>query len=265
MKPVLTTLLLVIANLLHAQSVTTKTILWSEKVKDSFELYVSLPKHAAKNETYSVVYYCDANLKSGRALRALLADAANDEKTAHTFFAGVGHIGNFHVLRGRDMILPSIKGADTTGRSADYGQTEKFYQFLKTELIPKINSAYKTNTNNNTILGHSLGGLFAFYCLYKNETVFKNYYALSPTLWIDKYSIYDFNKLTIHNMPARTLHFSSGGGETMNHILKGTNDMDRFLKEKKYNGLNFVYKVYPGKTQNSAVEGELKDMRGNLQ
>lgn len=234
-----------------------RTIFYSEKVKDSFEIYVSTPAKLDTNTSYDVVYYCDANLKSGKALRELLKRNDYKTKVDKTIFVGIGHIGNFHVLRRRDFILPRIQNGDTAGHTIDYGQVENFYQFLKTELVPKINSTYKTNPGNNSLIGHSLGGLFVFYCLFKNESLFKNYYALSPSLWIDHYGIYNFNKLTNGNMPEKNLYFSAGSLEIINHIKKGANKMERFLRSEGYKNLNYKYEVHKWQTHNSQVEESL--------
>jgi ferri-bacillibactin esterase len=254
MKSFTPIILLSLTLLSCEQDKAPKTIFYSEKVKDSFEIYVSVPNKIDINKTYDVIYYCDANLKSGRKLRELITKIKYATKVNNTIFVGVGHIGNFHDLRRRDYILPQIRNGDTAGRSVNYGQIENFYQFLKTELIPKINSVYKTNPDNNSIFGHSLGGLFVFYCLFKNENLFENYYALSPALWIDNYSIYNFNKLTKENMIKRNLYFSTGGFEIMNHIKKGTNRMENFLNAKKYENLNYKYVIHKGQTHNSQVE-----------
>ena len=177
-----------------------------------------------------------------------MSSGAYKSKVENTIFVGIGHIGNFHVLRRRDYISSTISA------STDYGQAEDFYQFLKTDLIPAINVKYKTNEGNNSIVGHSLGGLFAFYCLFKNETIFKNYFALSPSLWVDHYSIYNFNNLTNENGQSRNLYFSTGGLEIVNHIKKGTNRMKRFLDMKKYPDLKYQYQIHKGKTHNSQIE-----------
>ncbi len=231
--------------------------IYSEKVKDSFEIYVNKPQNIDTTKIYDVIYYCDANLKSGKKLRDLLKSSEYFTKVNNTIFVGIGHIGDFHVLRRRDFILPKIVNGDTIGSSKNYGQTENFYQFLKTELIPKINSAYKTNHDNNTIVGHSLGGLFIFYCLFKNETLFKNYYALSPSLWIDNYNIFSFNKLPKENMSRKNLYFSTGGLEILNYIKTGTNRMETFLIAENYKNLNYQYQIHSGRTHNSQVEQSL--------
>jgi uncharacterized protein len=244
---------------LVAQTQTAITKLYAHAVKDSFEIYITTPTPIDPNKVYDVMYYCDANLKSGNKLREMVADSAYANRVSRTIFVGIGHIGNYHVLRRRDYILPFINGADTAGKSQNYGQVANFYRFLTTELMPRINGMYQTAPANNSILGHSLGGLFAFYCLFKNEGYFKNYYALSPALWIDKYSIYRFNQLG-GTMPQRNLYFSAGGQETLNHIKKGTTAMEAFLQQQQYPGLRFTYTVHEGQTHNSQVALSLHEL-----
>jgi len=243
-----------LAQNLIGQVNTTKTVIYSQKVKDSFELFVSTPKNWTADKIYNVVYYCDANLKSGNKLRQMLTAEKYQNKVENTIFVGFGHIGKTRVLRRRDFIPPLIKNGDTLPRSKNYGQTEACYQFLKTELIPTINAKYKTNSANNSIVGHSLGGLFAFYCLFKNEHLFKNYFALSPALWIEHYLIYQFNKMPNNTEQDRFIYFSAGGRETINRIKKGTNEMQIFLNGKKYPNLHYEYQIHRGKTHNSQVE-----------
>lgn len=226
---------------------------YSRSVGDSFEIFISLPPGYNFSDTYNVVYYCDANLKSGRHLRQLLLTPQFNDKLKKVIFVGIGHIGNFHVLRSRDFILPTINGKDSIGRDKNYGQTEKFYLYMKDELVPGINSQYKTNSNGNSIIGHSLGGLFVFYCLFKADNLFNKYFALSPALWIGKYSIYKFNRIQTGFSNKKYLYFASGSKETINKILKGTNNAKKFLDKSKYANLIYEYDIWKGKTHNSEV------------
>ncbi len=238
-------------------STPSPSVIYSSKVKDSFEIYITTPQRIDTVKQLSVFYYLDANLKSGKKLRELIAKPEFSDKTAKTIFVGIGHTGNFHVLRRRDFILPEINNIDTAGTSTNYGQTENFYQFLKTELMPMIDSTYKTNSKDNSIFGHSLGGLFAFYCLFKNDTIFKNFYALSPSLWIDNYAIYRFNHLTKVSSGKKNLYFSTGSLEIFNRIKAGTNEMNLFLQKNNYSVLSYKYEIHRGKTHNSQVESSL--------
>ena len=236
----------------YGQFDTKTKVEYSKSVADSFEIYISLPPGYNSNETYNVVYYCDANLKSGKHLRELISTNQYNN-LQNSIFVGIGHIGNYHVLRRRDFILPTIKGNDTVGRDKNYGQTEKFYSYLKSELIPSINSKFKTNIDSNSILGHSLGGLFAFYCLFKSDNLFAKYFALSPALWVDKYSVYKFNHIQTGFSKRKYLYFAAGSGETINKILNGTNEAKEFLDKKQYGNLTYDYDVWKDKKHNSEV------------
>ena len=39
--------------------------MYSKNVKDSFDIYINLPKSYSPNKTYKAFYYLDANIKSG--------------------------------------------------------------------------------------------------------------------------------------------------------------------------------------------------------
>jgi predicted alpha/beta superfamily hydrolase len=248
-----------IASLTHAhgQFQTKMHTEYSGFVGDNFDIYISLPPNYNRQDRYNVIYYCDANLKSGKYLRKLIS--TREYKNLHnSIFVGIGHVGNFHVLRRRDFILPTIEGTDTAGRNKNYGQTENFYSYLKHELVPFINSKFKTNPDSNSILGHSLGGLFTFFCLFKSDNLFSKYFALSPALWIDKYSIYKFNHIQKGFSRKKYLYFASGSKETVNKILKGTNEVREFLDKQQYDRLTYDYDIWNKETHNSEVTFSLQ-------
>ena len=87
---------------------------------------------------------------------------------------------------------------------------------------------------------------------------FKNFYALSPSLWVNNYSIYKFNKLSKDSPNKMNLYFSTGNLEIFNLIKAGTNKMDQFLKKNNYPGLTYRYEIHGGKTHNSQVESSLR-------
>jgi predicted alpha/beta superfamily hydrolase len=234
--------------------------MYSENVRDSFEIYINLPKSLKENDTCKVFYYLDANLKSGKKLRRFIKDSLINKESCRTIFVGIGHIGNYRVLRRRDFTVPKIKNLDTTGISENFGQIEPFYRFLVTELMPTINSSYTTSITDNSIFGHSFGGLFAVYCLFKNDIHFSKYYSLSPSLWINDYSIYDFNHLSETSNTNRSLFLSVGGMEIINRIKPGADEFEEYLNSKRYSHLVFDYKIYSGETHNSQVALSIEDI-----
>lgn len=96
-------------------------------------------------------------------------------------------VGIENVDRKRDFCFPTSIAQDkidfpTTGGS------ERFIQFMETELQPYIDSAYKV-TLEKTIIGQSLGGLLATEILAKKPDLFDTYIIVSPSLWWDAQSL----------------------------------------------------------------------------
>lgn len=259
MTPLISIFLLLV-SCEHQDPVNRTFTIYSTNVRDSFEIYIDLPRNFKQGGTYDVFYYLDANLKSGKKLRRFIQDSVTLKDSCNTVYAGIGHIGNYRVLRRRDFTVPKIENKNTLGGSENFGQCENFYSFLKTELMPTIKNRYNIEIAHNSIFGHSFGGLFSIYCLFKNDTLFNYYYSLSPSLWINNRSIYNFNHLSGTSTFRRHLFLSVGSKETLNRIKSGTDDFDKFLKNKQYPFLAFEYKIYDGETHNSQVILSIEDI-----
>jgi len=96
-------------------------------------------------------------------------------------------VGIANIDRKRDFTFPTTIERDkkeypTTGSSA------RFMAFIENELQPFIQKKYKTNSSK-TIIGQSLGGLFASEVLLKKPYLFNNYMIVSPSLWWDNESL----------------------------------------------------------------------------
>lgn len=99
-------------------------------------------------------------------------------------------VGIANVDRKQDLTFPTTVAADlekfpTTGGSA------AFLSFIGDELIPFIDSAYRTN-GQRTLIGQSLGGLFATETLFTRPALFNRYVIVSPSLWWDDESLLDW-------------------------------------------------------------------------
>jgi hypothetical protein len=235
-------------------------------VKDSFDIYVTLPaNYDSANQSFPVIFYMDANLKSGKKLRSIANEFANNHQPINAVFVGVGHTGPYRTLRRRDFISPSITDSFLTSIDKNYGHSDNFYEFLKNELIPFVEKNYKVN-QNRSLIGHSLGGLFSVYSLFKKDRLFTNYVALSPSLWVNGRRIYEFEKQ--YRKESTSLHANlylcSGTKETLNYILNGNRDMKSYLEGQQYTGLNLYYYEFEGETHNSEVSVALKTILPKL-
>jgi predicted alpha/beta superfamily hydrolase len=96
-------------------------------------------------------------------------------------------VGIANVDRRRDFTFPTTiekdkKDFPTTGGS------EKFIDFIESELQPFIENKYKTAASK-TIIGQSLGGLLATEIHFKKPQLFNKYLIVSPSLWWDNESL----------------------------------------------------------------------------
>jgi predicted alpha/beta superfamily hydrolase len=93
------------------------------------------------------------------------------------------------------------------------GGGDKFLKFIETELIPLVESKYRTQPYR-ALAGHSLGGLFAVHAMLTRPELFDSYIAVSPSLQWDNFVMIDRAKEFFKNRKEynRTL-FTSLGNE----------------------------------------------------
>jgi len=89
--------------------------------------------------------------------------------------------------RTRDL-TPTHTDLDNTGQPQEYlktsGGNNNFLHFIKDELIPHIDSAYRTMPYR-VFVGHSFGGITVINALYIMPETFNAYIAIDPSLWWD--------------------------------------------------------------------------------
>ena len=132
-----------------------------------------------------------------------LLDGSKDEDFIH--IAGLVQFGSFswinmlpetivvgisNIDRKRDFTYPSNNKQDNDELPTS-GGSEKFINFIEQELQPYITTNYRT-TETKTLIGQSLGGLFATEVLFKKPELFNNYIIVSPSLWWDDESLLKF-------------------------------------------------------------------------
>jgi len=85
----------------------------------------------------------------------------------------------------RNDFLPNLE-SETYKKQAGtyYGNADNFSNYVESEVIPYINTKYRT-LNQNIAVGHSLSASFILYSLVKKPNLFRNYFAISPNLAYD--------------------------------------------------------------------------------
>jgi len=194
---------------------------------------VRLPEgyeHSA--ERYPVLYVLDAEYFFQQATSAV------------QFLSELGYEGGQHPIP--EMIVVGVVNVD---RNRDYtptraeavrnmkfptsGGATKFRRFLVDEVLPAIDSAYRT-TPYRILAGWSLGGLFTVDTLLNEPSAFAGYLAVSPSLWWD-------DQLAIRSLPgkkladgpaeAKDLVITLGTAERETMVANSTNEFMRVIGE----------------------------------
>jgi len=120
--------------------------------------------------------------------------------------------------------------------------------FIRDDLKSLINSNYRANPEDNTIYGHSLGGLFALYVLFHRPDTFNRYIVLSPSLWWDKKVTLDYERKYANEhteLPARL--FLSIGSLEKEHV-QNLQEFVQILQKRNYKGLEWASYICEGET-----------------
>jgi predicted alpha/beta superfamily hydrolase len=247
----------------HTNNLHSTFDLASEKTGDTYQIMVSLPISYNSAKKYPIIYYADAHLKSGILTRKVASKLMTNKKIKDCILVGIKHYGSYRTKRRRDFIQAHYKNkaGKWYSNDANYGQSLKFYQFLKLELLPKIEGKYKVVKGNRTFSGHSLSGLFAMYAMLQPQPIFKNHIALSPSIWANYQNLWSFERLYFKNN--KTLNVRSfvaaGGLEIANLVLYNVNGYTNHLKRRNYKSFFIKKKIYNGKTHISAIENGIRD------
>src|SRR5690606_26744265 len=80
-------------------------------------------------------------------------------------------------------ILETKSSLDIYGKY--YGNADNFFNYVSTEIIPYVDSHYRT-LNHKIAIGHSLSASFILTSFISNPSLFNNYIAISPNLAYDE-------------------------------------------------------------------------------
>jgi predicted alpha/beta superfamily hydrolase len=134
--------------------------------------------------------------------------------------------------------------------NAPTGGADKFLGYIKDELIPYIDQHYPSN-GDNTIWGHSLGGLFVVYAMLKAPDAFKSYIAVDPSLWWDNHYVPKLAGAALPALANKKLTLFIGGRQGPPLQDMGIDTMETILRKQAPPGLTWTMVPYADETHSS--------------
>jgi len=191
----------------------TQYFLKSEVLQEDRPIIISLPLGYNVNEAnYPVLYLIDGldNIKHQVGTVELLTQSG--------ILPPMIIVAIESLNRTRDL-TPSNAGQNVFGGTGNAGIPQsggapKFLQFIESELIPFVESKFRTHPYR-ILEGHSLGGLFSAYVLMNKPELFEAFIVQSPALWWNKEEMTKEAKEFFKSKTNldKSVYFGIGGGD----------------------------------------------------
>jgi uncharacterized protein len=240
----------------------------SRAVGDTFQVSVVLPRSYFADTTrrFPVVYLLDGNELIGVA--ASVAWELWVSGMPEVILIGVDYpvadLDQSQGIRFRDL-TPSEDRAAIAAQGPEYdalglpaptlsGGGPLFMTFLLDELGPRIDSLYRTDASNRTLLGLSLGGLLALHVLLERAEYYQNYVVLSPSLWWNKdETVARFTARPADRKPVQRLFVSVGLAEedSLYRMVKNVRRLEAIVAKQPSVALATRFQYFPDENHNS--------------
>lgn len=173
-----------------SKGVSQQFILSSKYTPHHYLINLYIPNTPAPKTGYPVIYMLDGNavFDSARNVAQAIDTGSGKMGLDPVVVVAIGYAGDslFNAQqRALDYTPTAPTEKDKANPNYQYGGAEQFLKFIQTELKPQIFNRTRINIEQQTIFGHSFGGLFVLHTLFKQPNSFQRYVAASPSLWFD--------------------------------------------------------------------------------
>lgn len=144
-----------------------------------YRILVSLPQGPLPySGGYPVLYVLDANAYFASFHEAKRAQ----ERYRHAIIVGIAYPSEepLDFLRRSYDFSPPVDAARNT---PPQGGQDELLDFIEHTLMPAVARAFPVDAQQQSLFGHSFGGMFAIYALFTRPQLFDHIVAASPSLW----------------------------------------------------------------------------------
>ena len=163
-------------------------------------------------------------------------------------------VGIPNTERRRDLTGPTRFAADSA-IAKRVGGSAAFRAFIRDELIPVIQSRYRT-TDDRGIVGESLAGLFVVETLLLEPTLFTRYIALDPSVQWNGGALVDSAPSLLRKFDSSPRVFFLSNGSDATEIAAGAAKLAGFLRASAPRGLDWLYHPRPDLKHATIYRGE---------
>jgi predicted alpha/beta superfamily hydrolase len=230
---------------------TEERTLFCPTLGREYHLSVALPDNYHKStQAYPVIYVLDSDLIFGMA--AGLTPLANWFAAApEAIIVGIGYgmesYDQWVQLRERDFKLPEVRDAPPDSAA------NVFLDALVHEMIPFIETNYRTMPSDRCLYGYSSSGFFVLYALFQQPDAFQRYISGSGDLYIAYPYVIQHDAQLAARAAANPIQLYLSAGELEDDQFPYFHQLAAFLEQGSYPGLTLTTEIYSGEGHGSAV------------
>jgi predicted alpha/beta superfamily hydrolase len=133
------------------------------------------------------------------------------------------------------------------------GEGSAYLRVLTEEVLPEVEQRYRVS-DDRTLLGHSLGGLFGAYTLFQVPDTFRRMILGSPAFYWDDTVIFRIEeKFAAARKPLHTRVFMAAGGAEPAPMIENVQRFVSVVTNRHYDGLSLESRVFDDETHMSVV------------
>jgi len=208
----------------------------SAVLKEQRRINVYVPRVPA-GTPLPVMYMPDGGLDEDFLHVAGLLQVGAGNGTSRPFLL----VGIENTERRRDLTGPTASAKDRA-IAPRVGASQRFRQFLRTELMPQIARRYQV-TAERAIVGESLAGLFVVETLLLEPDLFDTYIAIDPSLWWNQGALARQVSATPPSFNNKALYIATSAEGDM--VVDGADANAAFASAP---GLRYRYRAWPSET-----------------
>lgn len=225
-----------------------KDVIHSDVLGEDRPYLVYVPPHDPKtNKKFPVLYLLDGDAHF-HSVTGVIHHQAQAGTLPEMIVVGIPNTDRTRDLTPSHSML--IEG-ETRDFLKTSGGNDKFWEFVTTELIPKVESTYPTHPYR-VLVGHSFGGIAAINALYTIPETFDAYISIDPSIWWDQQLLLKKADSVFATPHLDNKYFFLGQANTLN---PGQSTNEHFGSIKEYlrvlespsnkSGIKWSYKYYP--------------------
>ncbi|MCJ7570044.1 MAG: alpha/beta hydrolase-fold protein [Anaerolineales bacterium] len=221
-------------------------------IDQEYRLQIYLPPtYSDSSDSFPVLYLLDSDKSFGMA-KDIVEWLNWSQEIPELIIVGIAYgegTQQWWQKRSRDY-TPSKDRTKIWGDWPMAGGGANFLKFIKQELIPFVDTHYRTQGSDMAITGLSFGGLFAAYALLTEPELFNRYIMISPAfIWDDRMLFkcldeYSKNRDTLN---AR-VYSVVGELDERENIIKPWQEFFAILENRNFQGLRLTKEIIAGET-----------------